>query len=128
MEDFSYFDYSNPFCFLVIGFYFTFSTSCKILTNYAYYYILIMIVYSFGTSLFFRACFTSFHTHASLLTSSSVTFSYFIRAVSMRECLGKQSCMSFSFPIAILNGTFFSTAELQVHNVYSERNNRILVH
>ena len=37
--------------------------------------------------------------------SSSVSSSYFIFAVPMRECLGKHSCMSSQFPIAILNGT-----------------------
>ena len=37
--------------------------------------------------------------------SSSVSLSYFILAVPMRECLGKYSCMSSPFPIAILNGT-----------------------
>ena len=35
--------------------------------------------------------------------SSSVSLSYFILAVPMRECLGKHSCMSSPFPIAILN-------------------------
>ena len=37
--------------------------------------------------------------------SSSVSLSYFILAVPMRECLGKHSCMSSPFPIAILNST-----------------------
>ena len=37
--------------------------------------------------------------------SSSVSLSYFILAVPMRECLGKHSCMSSPFPIVILNGT-----------------------
>ena len=37
--------------------------------------------------------------------SSSVSWTYFILAVPMRECLGKHSCMSSPFPIAILNGT-----------------------
>ena len=37
--------------------------------------------------------------------SSSVSLSYFILAVPTRECLGKHSCMSSLFPIAILNGT-----------------------
>ena len=32
--------------------------------------------------------------------SSSVSLSYFILAVPMRECLGKHSCMSSQFPIA----------------------------
>ena len=41
------------------------------------------------------------------LPSSSLSLSYFILAVPMRECLGKQSYMSSPIPIAILNGTFF---------------------
>ena len=41
------------------------------------------------------------------LPSSSVSFPYFILAVPMRKCLGKHSCTSSPFPIAILNGTFF---------------------
>ena len=41
------------------------------------------------------------------LQSSFVSLSYIILAVPMRECLGKHSCMSFPFPIAILNGTSF---------------------
>ena len=41
------------------------------------------------------------------LPSSSVSLSHFILADHMRECLGKHSCMSSQFPIAILNGTFF---------------------
>ena len=62
----------------------------------------------------------------SILTSpSSVTLSYFILAVPVHECVGKHSCMSSSFPIAILNGTCFSpTVQLQMHNVYSERKSR----
>ena len=39
--------------------------------------------------------------------SSSVSLSYFILPVPMRECLGKHSCMSPTFPIVILNGTCF---------------------
>ena len=47
------------------------------------------------------------------LPSSSVSWSYFILAVSMLECLGKHQCMNFQFPIAILNGTFsFSRGEI----------------
>ena len=70
-----------------------------------YYYFSSLILYfdqeviGFETS-FLRARFTSFHTHA-----SSVSLSYFILAVSMCECLGKHSCMSCSFLIAILKGT-----------------------
>ena len=56
------------------------------------------------------------------LPSSSVSLSYFVLALPMRECLRNHSCMSSIFPIAILNSTcFFPTVQLQVHNVYSER-------
>ena len=41
------------------------------------------------------------------LPSSSVSVSFFVLAVPMRDCLGKHSCMSSPCPIAILNGTFF---------------------
>ena len=59
------------------------------------------------------------------LPSSSVSLSYFVLAVPMRECLGKHLCMSSQFPIAILIGAcFFPTVQLQVHNVYSERKTR----
>ena len=34
-----------------------------------------------------------------------LSLSYLILAVPTRECLGKHSCMSSSFPIAILNDT-----------------------
>ena len=44
---------------------------------------------------------------ALFLPSSSVSLSYFILAVPMRERLGKHSYMSSQFPIAILNGTSF---------------------
>ena len=37
--------------------------------------------------------------------SSSVSWSHSILAVPMRECMGKHSCMSSPFPLAILNGT-----------------------
>ena len=40
-----------------------------------------------------------------LFLSSPVPLSYFKFAVPMCECLGKFSCISSSFPIAILNGT-----------------------
>ena len=42
-----------------------------------------------------------------LFLSSSLSLSYFRLAVPMRKCLGKHSCMSFSFPIVILNDTSF---------------------
>ena len=51
--------------------------------------------------------FSSFHFplfSASLLPVSS---SLFMLAVPMRRCLGKHSCMSSTFSIAMLNGTCF---------------------
>ena len=40
----------------------------------------------------------------------------------MRKCLGKHSCMSFSFPLVILNDTsLFPTVQLQVHKKNSLR-------
>ena len=65
----------------------------------------------------------------SMLTSfilpSSVSLSYSILAVPMRKCLGKHSYMSSTFPIAILNGTyFFPTVQLQVRILYSEGKGR----
>ena len=39
------------------------------------------------------------------LSSVCLHLSYFILAVPMRECLGKHSCMSSPFSIALLNGT-----------------------
>ena len=56
--------------------------------------------------LFFRppALLFSILTHL-FLPPSSVSLSYFILAVPIRECLGKHSCMSSLFPIATLNGT-----------------------
>ena len=64
-----------------------------------------------------------------LIPSSSVSLAYSVLAVPMRECLGKHSCMSSPFPLAILNGTcFFPTVQLQVHNVYSSVKLEIVVH
>ena len=50
------------------------------------------------------------------LSSSSVSLSYYILAVPMRKCLGKYSCMSSPFPIAILNGTFFFRSVKAMNN------------
>ena len=47
------------------------------------------------------------------LQSSSVLLSDFILAVPMRGCLGKHSCISSQFPIAILNGTSFFLSLMQ---------------
>ena len=56
----------------------------------------------------FYFCVSVFTSDLSILMpllSYSVSLSYFILAVLMRKCLGKHSFMSFTFPIAILNGT-----------------------
>ena len=47
------------------------------------------------------------------LLSSSVSLSYFILAVTMRECFGNHSFISSPFPISILNETFFSLSLVQ---------------
>ena len=54
---------------------------------------------------FFISCrFTSFHTLASLL--NFCFFVLFHSCCSDARVLGKHSCMSSTFPIAILNGTY----------------------
>ena len=50
------------------------------------------------------------------LPPSCVSLSYFILAVPMRKCLGKHSCISSPFPIAILNGTFFFHSVKAINN------------
>ena len=50
------------------------------------------------------------------LPPSSVSLSYFILAVSMRNCLGKHSCMSSRFPVAVLNGTFIFRSVKAMNN------------
>ena len=74
--------------------------------------IIIMIVFLLGSDrppgLFFMpALLLSILTSLFPLRCSSVSLSYFIIAVPMRECLGKHSCTSSTFPLAILNGTCF---------------------
>ena len=112
------------FIFLLLKFILFFEFNCafsrfyKILPYYVYYYyILIRIDYAVGTSFFLvPALLLSILTPVFL--SASVALSYFILAVPWRKCLGKHSCMSYSFPIVILNDTsFFPTVQLQVHIV-----------
>ena len=68
--------------------------------------------YAIGSQ-FFRARCTSFHIHSSYILP--LCLSYFILAVPMRKCSGKHSCMSSTFPIAILNGPlFFRQAKLSL--------------
>ena len=94
----------------------------------------VIIVFYLGTDrslelLFFRVGGNSFNPHASLLASLSVSLSHFILAVPMRECLGKHSCMSSTFPAAKLNDTnIFPTVQLQVHDVYRSDKVEIVKH
>ena len=80
-----------------------------------YYHILFIIIIVFwlgcnrpsGLLLFVPALLLSILTPL-FLPSSSVSLSYFVLAVSMRDCLGNHSCMSSPCPIAILNSPFFA--------------------
>ena len=94
----------KSFCFLLIEFHCLFSFLIK------YYHILFLILCWLGCDrpsgllLFVPAELFSILTPL-FCPSSSVSLSYFILAVPMRECLAKHSCMSSPFPIAMLNGT-----------------------
>ena len=106
MDELSFFDYLSPFCFLLIEFHCSFSISYKILPDYVYY---CCISIRIGCRDFFQSCPLYFFSMLTPLfcPSSSVSVSYFILSVPMREWLGKHSCMSSPFPIAILNCTSF---------------------
>ena len=67
VDNFSFFDCSSPFCFLLIGFQCTFLNFIKEY-NIMCIIIVFLIRYSDCPAAFFRTSFTSFHTHASLLT------------------------------------------------------------
>ena len=100
----SFFDYLSPFCFLLIEFIVIFPFLIKF-----YQIMFIIIVFRLGCDrlsgllLFVPVVLFSILTPLFCI-SSSVSLSYFILAVPMRGCLGKHSCMSSLFPIAILNG------------------------
>ena len=83
---FLFFNCLSSSWFLLIEFYCTFSISYKIIYYVYYYCIFIWLLLAVGTSVF--SCFASFRTHALLLLSLSVSLSYFILAVPMRNCLG----------------------------------------
>ena len=118
---FIFFDCSGPFCFMVIQFDSTFSISYKILTNYVYYYCILIRLWAVGTS-FFHALFSSFPLTPLFLQSSSVSLSYLVLAVLMRECFRNHSCMCSPFHVATVNGTsFFPTAQLHMHKRRSRR-------
>ena len=90
VDNYSFFDCSSPFSFLLIEFHSTFSISYRIVINYVYFYcILIWIVFADGTSFLFRARFTSFHTHLSLLTFFLSFFVLFHSCCSHARVFGK---------------------------------------
>ena len=88
-----------------------------------YCHIMFIIVFSLGIVIgrqdffFFRTRFTSFHTRASLLIFFVGFFILFHSCcIPMRKCLGKHSCVSSPFPLAILNGTLFSRSVKSIDN------------
>ena len=106
VDDLSFFEYLSHFVFCQLNFIVLFPFLIK------YYHILfIIIVFRLGCDrpsglfLFVPAVLFSILTPL-FCVSSSVSLSYLILVVPMRKCLGKHSCMSSPFPIAILNGTF----------------------
>ena len=95
VDDCSFFNYLNPFCFLLIEFHQTFSISYNILPYFVYYYcILSTMSYAVGTY-FFRARFASFHTHASLLTFFVCFFILFRSCCSHARVFGKTHVHEF---------------------------------
>ena len=58
-------------------------------------------------------CIEKVVVYYSLLTFIICFFwSYFILAIPMHKCLGEHLCMSFTFPIVILNGNCFSSVKI----------------
>ena len=105
MDDLSFFEYLSPFFFCKFNFIVLFPFLIK------YYNILFVILFwlgfdwlSTGTS-FFRACFTFFHTHASLLIVFICPIVLLQSCCSHARVFGKTLVHEFPFPIAILNGT-----------------------
>ena len=102
------FDCLSRFCFLLIELHCTFF---PVLIKY-YHIMFIIIVFWLGGDrpsgrrFFVPALLLSILTPL-FLSSSSVPLSYFILAVPIPECLGKHTCMSSPFSIAILNGAIF---------------------
>ena len=103
VDDLPFFDYSSPFCFSLLNFIVLLSFIIK---YYNIMFIIIVFWLEWDTPAFIPT-FASFHTNASLLTFFVCFFTLFNYFVPMRECLGKHSCLSSTFPIVILNGTCF---------------------
>ena len=89
VDDLSFFEYLSPFCFLSIELHCSFSIS------YKYYHILfIIIIFWLGCDrpsglLFFVPALLLSRLTPLCLPFSSVSLSYFVHAVPMRECFGK---------------------------------------
>ena len=97
-DDLSFFDYLSPFCFQLIEFHCSVFISCKIRPCYVYQYcILIGWWWAVGT-FFFRARFTFFHTHASLLTFFVCLIVLFHSCCSHSRVFGKT--LVHEFPIS----------------------------
>ena len=96
MDDLSFFEYLSPFCFLSIEIHCTFSISYKILPYFIFIVFWLGCDRPSGLLLFVPAVVFSILVPL-FCVSSSVSLSYFILAVPMRECLGKHSCISSHF-------------------------------
>ena len=112
----SFFEYLSPFCFCQLNFIVLFPFLIK--SNHILF---IIIVFCLGCDrpsghLFFVPDLLFSILTPLFLPPSSVSLSYVILAVPMRKCLGKRSCMSSPFPIAILNGTFFFRSVKAMNN------------
>ena len=91
VDDLSFFDYLSPFCYLNFIVLFPFLIQ--------FYQIMFIILFRLGSDrlsvlLLFVPAVLFFILTPLFCPSSSVSLSYFILAVPMRECLGKHSCMS----------------------------------
>ena len=97
VDDFKFFDCSSPFCFFVNEFHSAFSISYEILQYCFLLFYFDQVVRGWDFFFFVPA----------VLLTLVCFMSVIILAVPMRQCSGKHSCMSYIFPIAILNGSFF---------------------
>ena len=116
VDDLSLIHYLSPFCLLLSEFHCIFPFLIKY-----YRSLFIIIVFWLGCDrplghFFFRARLLFSILTPLFLPPSSISLSYFILAVPMSKCLGKHSCMSSPFPIAILNGTFFFRSVNSMNN------------
>ena len=122
---------------IVQAHFFSCSWNCIVIFPYfrKYHHIVLLLLYfrlgsdstdrQSGIYFFVPAFILSIYSSLSFYLLPLFFLSYFILAVPMREYFGKHSCMSSTFPIAILNGTFFFPAvQLQVHNTCSEQKMR----